>query len=80
MVPPAGVLGGLGNFVWAAERARWLAGRVAEHFAAGAEVGLPDLRFDDQGMAAKVNPLEQPEVEKVSARSSTASPAGTAAC
>jgi len=53
------------NFVWAAERARWLAARVAEHFAAGAEVALPDLRFDDQGMAAKVNPLEQPEVEKV---------------
>ena len=53
------------NFVWAAERARWLAGRVAEHFAEGAEVALPNLRFADQGMAAKVNPLEQPEVEKV---------------
>ncbi len=53
------------NFVWAAERARWLATRVAEHFAEGADVVLPDLRFADQGMAAKVNPLEQPEVEKV---------------
>lgn len=53
------------NFVWAAERARWLAGRVAEHFAEGAQVVLPDLRFADRGMAQKVNPLEQPEVEKV---------------
>jgi hypothetical protein len=53
------------NFVWAAERARWLAGRVGEHFAEGAEVALPNLRFADQGMAAKVNQLEQPEVEKV---------------
>ena len=53
------------NFVWAAERARWLAGQVAEHFAEGAEVALPNLRFADQGMAAKVNALEQPEQEKV---------------
>ena len=37
------------NFVWAAERARWLAGQVAEHFAEGAEVALPDLRFDRPG-------------------------------
>jgi hypothetical protein len=53
------------NFVWAAERARWLAGQVAEHFAEGAEVALPQLRFAAQGMAAKVNELAQPEVEKV---------------
>ena len=52
------------NFVWAAERARWLAGQVAEHFAAGADVALPELRFDDQGIAGKVDELEQPEVEK----------------
>lgn len=52
------------NFVWAAERARWLATKVAEHFAEGADIALPDLRFDDQGMAGKVNPLVQPEVEK----------------
>jgi Dynamin family len=52
------------NFVWAAERARWLAGQVAEHFAAGADIAMPELRFDDQGMAGKVNPLMQPEVEK----------------
>jgi hypothetical protein len=52
------------NFVWAAERARWLAGQVAEHFAEGAEVALPRLRFDDQGIAGRVDPLEQPEAEK----------------
>jgi hypothetical protein len=52
------------NFVWAAERARWLAGQVAEHFAEGAEIALPELRFDDGGMAGKVDPLAQPEVER----------------
>jgi Dynamin family len=52
------------NFVWAAERARWLSGQVAEHFAAGADIAMPELRFDDEGMAGKVNPLVQPEVEK----------------
>jgi Dynamin family len=52
------------NFVWAADRARWLASQVAEHFAQGADVSLPQLRFDDQGIAGKVNPLEQPEIEK----------------
>jgi hypothetical protein len=52
------------NFVWAAERARWLAGQVAEHFAAGADIALPELRFDDVGMAGKVDPLAQPEVDK----------------
>jgi hypothetical protein len=52
------------NFVWAAERARWLAGQVAEHFAAGADVALPQLRFDDQGIAGRVDPLEQPEAER----------------
>ncbi|MDN5857473.1 MAG: dynamin family protein [Pseudonocardia sp.] len=53
------------NFVWAHERARWLAGQVAEHFAQSAEVVLPDLRFEDEGMAAKVDPLEMPDVEKM---------------
>ncbi|MEJ3655735.1 dynamin family protein [Actinomycetes bacterium KLBMP 9759] len=54
------------NFVWAAERARWLATQVAELFAEGAEIALPDLKFDDEGMAKKVDPLEQPESEKFS--------------
>ena len=53
------------NFVWAAERARWLAGQVAEHFAEGADIALPELRFSDEGMAGKVDPLEQPESEKM---------------
>jgi hypothetical protein len=53
------------NFVWAAERARWLAGQVAQHFAEGANVPLPDLRFDQsQSMVGKVGELVQPEVEK----------------
>jgi hypothetical protein len=52
------------NFVWAAERARWLAGQVVEHFAEGAEIAMPELRFDDEGIAGKVDPLEQPEAEK----------------
>jgi hypothetical protein len=52
------------NFVWAAERARWLAGQVAEHFAEGADISMPQLRFDDEGIAGKVDPLEQPEAEK----------------
>ncbi len=55
------------NFVWTAERARWLAGQVAEHFAQGADIPLPDLRFADAGgMAGKVSELEQPVDEKLS--------------
>jgi hypothetical protein len=53
------------NFVWAAERARYLAGQVAEHFAQGADIALPELRFDSEGMASKVSPIEQPESEKL---------------
>jgi hypothetical protein len=53
------------NFVWAAERARWLAAQVADHFAEGAEIAMPELRFDDEGIAGKVDPLAQPEVEQL---------------
>ncbi|MHA6620467.1 dynamin family protein [Pseudonocardia sp. DLS-67] len=53
------------NFVWAAERARWLATQVAEHFAEGAEISMPELRFDDDGIAGKVDQLTQPEVEQL---------------
>ena len=53
------------NFVWAAERARWLAAQVAEHFAEGADIAMPELRFDDEGIAGKVDPLLQPEVENL---------------
>jgi hypothetical protein len=52
------------NFVWAAERARYLAGQVAEHFAEGAEVALPQLRFDQsESLAGKVDALSQPVSE-----------------
>jgi gas vesicle protein len=54
------------NFVWAAERARYLSQQVAEHFAEAAEVALPDLRFDQsKSLAAKVDPLAQPEGEEL---------------
>jgi hypothetical protein len=50
--------------VWAAERTRWLAQRVAEHFAEAADSALPELRFDvSQGIAGKVSALERPEDE-----------------
>lgn len=52
------------NFVWAAERARWLSAQVAEHFAEGVEFALPELRFDQShGVAGKVDPLAQPDAE-----------------
>jgi hypothetical protein len=52
------------NFVWAAERARFLAAQVAEHFAEGAEIALPQLRFDQsESMAGKVEALERPDSE-----------------
>ena len=56
------------NFVWAAERSRWLAARVAEHFAQGAEIAMPELRFDQsQGMAGKVSHLARPQADKFGA-------------
>lgn len=55
------------NFVWAAERSRWLATQVAEHFAEGAELLLPDLQFDQShSMAQRVDPLARPESEHLS--------------
>jgi GTPase Era involved in 16S rRNA processing len=53
------------NFVWAAERARYLAVQVAEHFAEGADISMPELRFGDEGIAGKVDQLEQPEAERL---------------
>jgi len=54
------------NFVWAAERARWLAGQVADHFAEGADLVLPELRFDQShSMAQKVDPLARPDLEDI---------------
>ncbi|WP_243754306.1 dynamin family protein [Labedaea rhizosphaerae] len=37
------------NFVWATQRARWLAGRVAEHFDAEGTHLLPSLRIERPG-------------------------------
>ena len=52
------------NFVWAAERARYLSEQVAQHFAEAAEIALPDLRFDQsRSLAQKVDPLAQPDAE-----------------
>jgi hypothetical protein len=53
------------NFVWAAERARFLATQVADHFAEGADVDLPELRFDDEGIAGKVDQLAKPDSENL---------------
>ena len=71
------------NFVWAAERARWLAGQVAEHFAEGAEVALPELRFADAGDGREGRPARRSRRwrRSGSARSSLpACGAATAAC
>lgn len=55
------------NFVWTTERARWLAEKVAEHFAQEAQVQLPDLRFSGGSGAARVDPLELPDGEQFGA-------------
>lgn len=55
------------NFVWAGQRAEWLATQVAEHFAAEGDAVLPALhtgRSDDVG--GQVNRLERPEQERLS--------------
>ncbi|WP_181784126.1 Isoniazid-inducible protein iniA, partial [Pseudonocardia pini] len=51
------------NYVWTAQRARWLAEQVAEHFSEAADAALPDIRIDG-GRPGVVNPLEQPEGER----------------
>jgi hypothetical protein len=53
------------NFVWAIQRARYLAGQVAEHFGSGSEL-LPRLNFGPQDFrSAELRELERPELEKV---------------
>jgi len=53
------------NFIWASERAEWLAGQVAEHFAADGAAVLPDLKVvpDPDGMVRRVAALERPQTE-----------------
>jgi hypothetical protein len=45
------------NFLWAAQRARWLAGQVAEHFSGDAEL-LPKIRTESEDPLARVNALD----------------------
>ncbi|WP_300018419.1 dynamin family protein [Pseudonocardia sp.] len=55
------------NFVWAGQRAEWLAGLVAEHFAAEGDAVLPALRTGRPGESgAQVERLERPEHEQMS--------------
>jgi hypothetical protein len=47
------------NFVWAHERAQWLAGQVANHFAEDGQLTLPDLATTTgQAMLAEIRPME----------------------
>lgn len=53
------------NFVWASQRARYLATQVADHFVEGGQQVVPDLRgFEADGMGGKVNPMVRPDMEK----------------
>ncbi len=53
------------NFVWATQRARYIAQQVAEHFAQAGEVALPNIQMSStDGMAPKVTGLVMPEQEK----------------
>ncbi|MGQ0629734.1 MAG: dynamin family protein [Sporichthyaceae bacterium] len=46
------------NFVWANERAQWLAGRVAQHFAEDGQLSLPDLEVaSGDSMLSAVRPM-----------------------
>jgi len=54
------------NFVWAGQRAEWLATRVAEHFAAEGDAVLPALRTGRSDLGGQVQRLERPEQERLS--------------
>ena len=54
------------NFVWTGQRAEWLAGQVAEHFAADGDAVLPALRTGRVGESGNVQRLERPEHERMS--------------
>lgn len=52
------------NFVWAIERARWLAGQVADHFNGSGVESLPELNFgQDDFSSGQLRNLEQPVQE-----------------
>jgi hypothetical protein len=52
------------NYVWTAQRARWLAEQVAEHFSEQADAAVPDIEIDGSRLSGTVDPLEQPEGER----------------
>jgi replication fork clamp-binding protein CrfC len=49
------------NFLWATQRARWLAHQVAEHFAGDRDQLLPALRNDPSDALRSVRPMAAPE-------------------
>ena len=48
------------NFIWATQRARWLAHQVAEHFAGDKDQLLPALRNDPSDALRSVRPMAAP--------------------
>lgn len=52
------------NYVWTAQRARWLAEQVADHFSEGADAAVPDITIDGSRLSGAVDPLERPEGER----------------
>lgn len=54
------------NFVWAGQRAEWLAGQVADHFAADGDTILPALHSGPESdVRGEVQRLERPEQESM---------------
>ncbi|MFB9387164.1 dynamin family protein [Pseudonocardia petroleophila] len=54
------------NFVWAGQRAEWLAAQVAEHFAAEGDAVLPALRTGRSSDAhGQVSRVERPDQERI---------------
>jgi hypothetical protein len=49
------------NFLWATQRARWLAHQVAEHFAGDRDQLLPALRNDPSDALRSVRPMAAPD-------------------
>lgn len=54
------------NFVWAIQRAQYLAGQVAEHFSSTGANLLPELSFGEEDFrSGEQRHMEKPELEKV---------------
>jgi len=52
------------NFVWAIQRAQYLAGQVADHFSSSGAALLPELNYGQEDFqSAQVRALEKPELE-----------------